>query len=115
MGNRLLLQGEIIASTSLIPLRVRKSGREKMPIPRLVHTARYSVESTLSRSDSPGPGPPAFQKLTFRGSSRQICLFDRTKDSPVQKITFDMSPAALTPHYDDDTRSLSPSLHNMVY
>jgi hypothetical protein len=44
-------------------------------------------------------------KLIFRGSSRQICLFDPTKDSPVQKITLDMSPAALTPHYDDDTKS----------
>jgi|SRR5277367_2945777 len=48
----------------------------------------------------------------FRGSSRQICLFDTTKDSPVQKITLDMSPAALTPHYDDDTKSPSPSGYN---
>ena len=58
MGHKLLLRGEIIASTSLTPFRVWKSGREKTPIPRLVRTARYSAESTLSQSGLLGPFPP---------------------------------------------------------
>jgi len=41
-----------------------------------------------------------------RGSSRQICLFDGTSETPVQRITLDMSPSALIPHYDDDTNIL---------
>jgi hypothetical protein len=42
--------------------------------------------------------------LTNRGSSRQICLYEISKDTPTQKIVLDMSPSPLIPYYDDDTK-----------
>jgi hypothetical protein len=39
-----------------------------------------------------------------RSSSRQICLFSISKDTPLQKTTLDTSPSPLIPHFDHDTR-----------
>jgi fucose permease len=62
MGHKLLLPGEITAFMLSMQFRGRKSGREKMRIHHLVHTALYSVESTSSQSDLLGPlSPPFFQ------------------------------------------------------
>ena len=49
--------------------------------------------------------------INGRGSSRQICLYNASQDLPIAKVTLDMSPAALIPHYDDDTKFLLFAVH----
>jgi hypothetical protein len=86
MGHKLLLLGEITAFMLSMQFRGRKSGREKMQIHHLVHTALYSVESTSSQSDLLGPLTPPFFKVNVQRfvatnlSIRSNERFPRTKN-----------------------------------